>query len=77
MLTVPLHADGQPCDNCGHRSSAISVNVQYLDRNGELSRANKVHPCGCLLGVDKVANGRDSRNVRRVPRQRRSSRVMQ
>lgn len=67
MLVVPLHVDGQPCHNCGRRSTSVTVNLQYLDGEGDLARANRVNPCGCLLGVAKASEARDSRDVRRVP----------
>jgi hypothetical protein len=56
-----MHADGQPCDNCGHKSTSLSVNVQYLSDAGKLVRANRVNPCGCLLGVAVASEGPDSR----------------
>lgn len=55
MITVPLHVYAH-CERCGARAVALSINVRYAV-NDQRYRANKVHPCECLLGIEDVTDG--------------------
>jgi hypothetical protein len=44
------------CDSCGQRAVALSIGVRY--RVADLVfRANRVHPCNCLLAIVNVTDG--------------------